>query len=73
MWQDAARVLSMSYPGFKGLPAEQVFGAAVETIIPMKRPQTPEDIGNAVVFLASDEAREITGQALNIDGGAVFS
>jgi len=73
MWEEAARVLSMSYPAFKGLPVEQVFGAAVGAMVPMRRPQTPEDIGNAVVFLASDEAREITGQALNVDGGAIFS
>jgi meso-butanediol dehydrogenase/(S,S)-butanediol dehydrogenase/diacetyl reductase len=45
----------------------------VQNMIPLRRPQTPEDIGNAVVFLASEEAKEITGQALNIDGGAIFS
>jgi len=28
-----------------------------------------EDVGNAVAFLASDRARSITGQALNVDGG----
>jgi len=38
-----------------------------------RQPQMPEDIGNAVVFLASDEAKQITGQALNVDGGAVFN
>ncbi|MRR08288.1 MAG: SDR family oxidoreductase, partial [Deltaproteobacteria bacterium] len=73
MWQEAARVLSMSYPAFKGLPLDTVFGAAVQAMIPLQRPQTPEDIGNAVVFLASNEAKEITGQALNVDGGAIFS
>jgi len=30
---------------------------------------TPEDIGHAVVFLASEQAKNITGQALNVDGG----
>jgi NAD(P)-dependent dehydrogenase (short-subunit alcohol dehydrogenase family) len=37
------------------------------------RPQTPEDIGKAVAFLASDDANEITGQALNVNGGAVLN
>ena len=36
------------------------------------RPQTPEDIANAVMFLASDEAKEITGQILNVDSGIVY-
>jgi meso-butanediol dehydrogenase/(S,S)-butanediol dehydrogenase/diacetyl reductase len=35
------------------------------------RPQEPRDIADAVVFLASMPS--ITGQALNVDGGAVFS
>ena len=47
---------------------EQRFGN-----IPLGREQTPEDIGNAVVFLASDRARNITGQALNVDGGAMMN
>jgi NAD(P)-dependent dehydrogenase (short-subunit alcohol dehydrogenase family) len=39
------------------------------TRCPLRREQTPEDIGNAVGFLASSDARNITGQALNVDGG----
>jgi len=31
---------------------------------------TPEDIGNAVLFLTSDEARYITGVALPVDAGS---
>jgi NAD(P)-dependent dehydrogenase (short-subunit alcohol dehydrogenase family) len=38
----------------------------------MKREQAPADIGYAAVFLASEEARNITGQALNVDGGSVM-
>ena len=30
-------------------------------------------IGRLVVFLASSEAEEITGQAINVDGGAMFN
>jgi NAD(P)-dependent dehydrogenase (short-subunit alcohol dehydrogenase family) len=40
--------------------------------VPLGREQTPEDIGHAVVFFASEEARNITGQTLNIDGGMAF-
>jgi NAD(P)-dependent dehydrogenase (short-subunit alcohol dehydrogenase family) len=39
----------------------------------LKRPLEPEDIGHAVVFFASPQARNITGQSLNVDGGVVFS
>jgi enoyl-[acyl-carrier-protein] reductase (NADH) len=38
----------------------------------MKREQTPEDIGHAVVFLASEQARNITGQVVMVDGGIVM-
>ncbi|WP_116132360.1 SDR family oxidoreductase [Tropicimonas sp. IMCC34043] len=37
--------------------------------IPIGRFSTPEDIGNAAVFLCSDEAAMITGAALEVDGG----
>ena len=37
--------------------------------VPLNRPGQPEDIANAVVFLASDEAKYITGQTLHVDGG----
>ena len=36
---------------------------------PLRRFGTPEDIANAALFLASDEAGYITGAALNVDGG----
>jgi 3(or 17)beta-hydroxysteroid dehydrogenase len=37
--------------------------------IPLGAFQEPRDIANAVLFLSSDEARCITGQALAVDGG----
>ena len=37
--------------------------------IPLRRVGTPEDIADAVVFLASEQARWITGQVLQIAGG----
>ena len=38
-------------------------------IIPMGRYGVPDDIANAMVFLASDEASYITGQTLRVNGG----
>jgi NAD(P)-dependent dehydrogenase (short-subunit alcohol dehydrogenase family) len=38
----------------------------------LKRTQTPEDIAFAVLFLASDEAKNITGQCLNVDSGIIY-
>jgi sorbitol-6-phosphate 2-dehydrogenase len=37
--------------------------------VPMKRGCTYEDIGNVVVFLASDQSAYMTGQAINVTGG----
>ncbi|MBV6434742.1 MAG: Gluconate 5-dehydrogenase [Bryobacteraceae bacterium] len=37
--------------------------------IPLKRPGAPNDLDGAVVFLASEESRYITGQTLLVDGG----
>ncbi|HZY73753.1 MAG TPA: SDR family oxidoreductase, partial [Edaphobacter sp.] len=37
--------------------------------IPMKRPGAPNDLDGAVVFLASESSRYMTGQTLLIDGG----
>jgi 3-hydroxybutyrate dehydrogenase len=36
------------------------------------RGQTAEEIARAALFLCSDQASAITGQAINVDGGAVF-
>ena len=41
--------------------------------IPAKRIGTPEDIANAALFLASDEASYITGQTITVDGGRVIN
>lgn len=44
----------------------------IKSIAPLGRWQTGEDIADAIVFLASSRAKNITGQTLNVDGGQVM-
>jgi NAD(P)-dependent dehydrogenase (short-subunit alcohol dehydrogenase family) len=43
--------------------------AALVTGVPMGRLGLSEELANAIVFIASDEASFITGHILNVDGG----
>jgi len=45
----------------------------LEDRLPLNRIGEPEDVANAVLFLASDEASWITGTILNVDGGKTSS
>lgn len=45
---------------------------ALLQLIPLKKMGKPEDIANLVVFLASEQARYITGEVIRIDGGLTF-
>ena len=56
-----------------------VFGAGnngykreVEQGIPLQRIALADDVANAILFLASDWARHITGEVLNVNGGSVL-
>lgn len=40
--------------------------------IPLKRPGTPSEVADVILFLASDLSRYITGQVLGVDGGMVI-
>lgn len=44
----------------------------VLTMIPMGKMGQPEDIANAVLFLASEKASYITGQVISVNGGMVM-
>ncbi len=52
-----------------GLPMDR---ESISKAIPMGRRGTPEDIAPAVVFLASEGARYITGELIDINGGALM-
>jgi meso-butanediol dehydrogenase / (S,S)-butanediol dehydrogenase / diacetyl reductase len=62
LWDDPAAGILRDLDGEKG------WQAFVDGI-PLGRPQTAEDIGNACAYLASDLAANITGEALNVSGG----
>jgi 3-oxoacyl-[acyl-carrier protein] reductase len=66
-------------PGALGDQLGQVLGMSgqdaikwyAEQNIPLGHHGLPEDIANMVAFLASDKAKYVTGQAINVDGGMV--
>ncbi|HSI50763.1 MAG TPA: L-iditol 2-dehydrogenase [Ideonella sp.] len=64
MWQH----VDAQFAKYEGLaPGEKKI--AVGKAVPLGRMGTPQDIAGAAVFLAGDEARYITAQTLNVDGG----
>ncbi len=63
-------------PGFIGTPMvrampEKVLPMMTEKV-PMQRLGEPEEIAAAFAFLASDDAKYITGACINVDGGIVL-
>ena len=65
-------VLSPGYtatPGLTHLMTEDDKAAAAASV-PLGRLGTPDDIGKAAVFLASDDSAYLTGIELFVDGGA---
>jgi len=52
----------------RGWTPEQVYQEYVEEMA-LRRVTTDVDVANAVLFLCSEEARQITGQTLTVDGG----
>ena len=77
-WKANAENAVANLPEFEGRdPREWFEGIAhgdypeIFDRTPLRREQTVEDIADAAVFLASEAARNITGQSLMVDGGMV--
>ena len=56
-------------PATAGMLADEASRRSTEKLIPMGRVGRPEELANAILFLASDEAAYITGASLPVDGG----
>lgn len=56
-------------PGFSNLLPREAHGSVIETV-PLGRLGTPEDLGKAALFLASEDGAYVNGIELDVDGGA---
>jgi len=66
------RAWAESVPASERVDWESWSAEKIARTVPLNRWQTPEDIAAMAVFLASEQARNITGQTLNVDGGFVM-
>lgn len=73
MWEAIALNHKALNLELSALSAREIFDRNIKATMPLGREQTPEDVGKAVAFLASEDASEITGQALNVNGGAIMN
>ena len=53
--------------------SEAAIRAQIQAPLPLKTFSTPQDVANLALFLASDAARTITGQSINVDGGLIMT
>ena len=51
-------------------PREEIWENWIKANVPLQRPQEPQDIANVVLFLSSDVSKNITGEAISVNGGA---
>jgi NAD(P)-dependent dehydrogenase (short-subunit alcohol dehydrogenase family) len=63
-WRDSSSENALTY--------EDWADSKIKHVSPLGRWQTSEDVASAICFLASESAKNITGQTLNVDGGQVM-
>jgi len=62
----------MARQGFRRMGTEEQGRSAAAKMAPLGRVLDPEEVAGLAVYLASEEARSVTGQAIVIDGGQVM-
>ena len=68
MWQRMDR----DWTALQGVPQGQAWQQRVAAV-PMGRAQTPDDVADLAMFLASPAADYMTGQSINVDGGLMMN
>jgi meso-butanediol dehydrogenase/(S,S)-butanediol dehydrogenase/diacetyl reductase len=67
LWESELREMA----GDEAITTEEAWQAAVAAI-PLGRPQVAEDVGQVVAFLASERARNVTGESISVNGGQLM-
>jgi NAD(P)-dependent dehydrogenase (short-subunit alcohol dehydrogenase family) len=68
-WEMAATGMKQGNPALRDLEPRQIFLEVVKRGVPLGEEQTPQEIGELTAYLCSHAARNLTGQALVLDGG----
>lgn len=68
-WEGLATGMKMAIPQYADREPRDIFLEVVKNGVPLRREQTPEDIGQLAAFLSSPAGWNITGQAIAVDGG----
>ena len=75
-WKGISKRMVENIPEFQGQDSREWFVGIAQgkypdmfRSTPLRREQTAEDLGRSVVYLVSEDAKNITGQTLNVDGG----
>jgi len=72
-WETLAAGMKLLNPAFAAMEPREIFLSIVKRGTLLGREQTAEDIGKLAVFLSSDDATNITGQIIAVDGGVTLN
>ena len=72
MWEKGGERIKIKSPEKSKFTSREIF-EDVLNVQPLRIETTTNDIAYVVNFLSSDEARSITGQSINVNGGAIMN